>query len=165
VKSAGRAGIRGCVHSLIGMEQSLMQQSVPKSFPYVASETTSRPCRHVRVLRRIDHALDQLDWLAKRCLKAFGQAHLDGLIAYGTAMHGLPYPIAAPPADAPIWIDPYGDMAEAHSRDMINGCGKSPFQYEPEQTGGIERAPGRPPVVAAADTGGHAALGRNADET
>jgi hypothetical protein len=125
------------VHSLIGMEQSLMQQSVPQSFPSVASETTSRRCGHVRVLRRIDHALDRLDWLAKRCLRAIGQAYLDGLIAYGTAMHGFPYPTdektpATPPADAPIWIDPYGDLAEAHSGDMINGCRKSLFQYEPE---------------------------------
>jgi hypothetical protein len=57
-----------------------MQQSVRKSFPYVAGETTSRPCQHVRVLRRVDYALDQLARLAKRCLKAFGQAYLEGLI-------------------------------------------------------------------------------------
>jgi hypothetical protein len=118
------------------MEQTLMQQSVRKSFPYVAGETTSRPCRHVRVLRRIDYALDQLDRLAKRCLKAFGQAYLDGLIAYGAAMHGSPYLIdektpAAPPADSLVWVDPYGDMAEAHCRDMIGGSGKSLVQHEP----------------------------------
>src|SRR5271167_4757375 len=110
------------------MEQTLMQQSAPKSFSYVADETTSRPCLHVRALRRIDHALDRLDRLAGRCLRAFGQAYLDGLIAYGTAMHGYPYPIdekipAAPPADAPVWVDPFGDMSEAQSRNMTNGSG------------------------------------------
>lgn len=100
-----------------------MQQSARKPFPYVAGETASQPRRHVRVLRRIDHALDHLDTLATRCLKAIGQAYVDGVIAYGAAMHGLPWPIdekfpAAPPADAPIWIDPRGDVAVAQSRDM-----------------------------------------------
>ena len=70
-----------------------MQQSLPEPFQNAANELTSWPSRHVGVVRRIGLALDRLDWLTTRCLKALGQAYLDGLIAYGVAMHGFQHPI------------------------------------------------------------------------
>jgi hypothetical protein len=146
-----------------------MQQSARKPFPYVTGETSKRPGRHVRALRRIGHALDRFDELAMRCLKAIGRAYLDGFIAYGAGMHGSPYPIdektpAAAAADVSVWVDPFGDVAEAQSCDMIGGSGR-PLQQEPGQTGGVERAGCRPLLVVAADVSGHTAVGRNADET
>jgi hypothetical protein len=151
VKSAGSAAIPSCVHSLIDMEHAIMQQSVPDPFQYVASDTTSRPRRHVGVLRRIDHALDQLDWLAKRCLKALGQAYLDGLVAYGVAMHGFPPPIdekthVAPPTDASIWVDLSGTWLNRSPTTGI-AAADSPFPARAPRTDPSSRLVRTKPVV------------------
>jgi hypothetical protein len=45
--------------------------------------------------------LDRLGRLAARCAKAFGQAFLDGLTAYGTAMYGVPWPTVSAETVAP----------------------------------------------------------------
>jgi hypothetical protein len=153
--------------SLIDMEHAIMQRSIPKPSQYVANESTSLPCPHVGVVRRIDHALDRLDWFAKRSLKALGQAYLDGLIAYGVAMHGFQHPIdeqtsGAQPADAPIWMDLSGTWLKS---SPATGLTAAESLFSSTSPNGQPASGGRTAVLAARDTTGHAAVGRNADET
>jgi hypothetical protein len=42
-----------------------------------------------------DNTLDRLARLAGRCAKAIGRAFFDGMIAYGSAMCGVPWPVVA----------------------------------------------------------------------
>jgi len=88
-----------------------MLDDASQSFPPSAGGIALRPRRDSRTSRRINRGLDCLDRLVVRCAKAIGGACLDGVIAYGAALHGVPWPVvsdattAAPPEtpDQPDW--------------------------------------------------------------
>jgi hypothetical protein len=71
------------------MEQPEMQEDTLRSFPPSAGRIALRPHRGFRILRRISRGVDCLDRLVLRYAKAIGRAYLDGVIAYGAAMHGV----------------------------------------------------------------------------
>jgi hypothetical protein len=105
------------------MEQPEMQEDAPRSFPPSAGEIALRARRGSHALLRISRGLDCLDRLVVRCVKAISRAYLDGIIAYGAAMHGVPWPIvsgatmAAPP-ETPDQPDLHDDLPEARFRDI-----------------------------------------------
>ncbi len=100
-----------------------MPQRALKPLPNAPTEALPRPHRRVGVARRCGRGLDRLGRLTERCLKAIGQAYLDGVIAYGAAMHGVTLPTTsdnrtASPLGVPVWRNPQADMAEAPFRDV-----------------------------------------------
>ncbi|PPQ29406.1 hypothetical protein [Rhodopila globiformis] len=74
-------------------------------------------------MRRITRGLDRLDRLIVRCAKAMGRAYLDGVIAYGAALHGVSWvavagaTMAAPP-ETRNQPDLHDDLPEAPLRDF-----------------------------------------------
>jgi hypothetical protein len=105
------------------MEQPEMQEDPPRSFPPSAGGIALRARRGSRALLRISRGLDCLDRLVVRCVKAISRAYLDGIIAYGAAMHGMPWPVvsdatmAAPP-ETPDQQDLHDDPPETRFRDL-----------------------------------------------
>ena len=100
-----------------------MQADAPRSFPPSAGGIALRPRRGIRTLRRISRGLDCLDRLVVRCVKVIGQAYLDGVIAYGAAMHGVPWPIVSgatmvAPPEAPDQPALHDGLPEARFRDF-----------------------------------------------
>ena len=69
-----------------------MQQNTVGSLRCAVIANHLQPRRHVRILPLISRGLDRLDMLAVGCLRAIGSAFIDGIIAYGFGIYGLPHP-------------------------------------------------------------------------
>ncbi len=70
-----------------------MPQSMPELPACFTEKTGFQAGRESGVVSPMGRAMEKVETVAMRCLKAAGNAFVEGLVAYASSMHGLPNPL------------------------------------------------------------------------